>query len=141
MAEIQDPGPPLSLERIAEVEAELGVVLPDEYRAFLRELNGGSPVPDTVAAEGAPEMPTDVQVLFGIGRDIATSNLQWYPQEVPDAVPDGCLPIGCDSFGNLFCLKRDGSIVYVELDRNNGGIYFVAASFGDFLRKLTPWPP
>lgn len=36
-------GPPLSPERIAALEAQLGAALPDDYRRFLLETNGGAP--------------------------------------------------------------------------------------------------
>ncbi|WP_437074397.1 SMI1/KNR4 family protein [Streptomyces sp. enrichment culture] len=38
--------PVLTPGQIAEVEAQFGVVLPEEYRSFLAELGAGDPGPD-----------------------------------------------------------------------------------------------
>ena len=64
MTVITDPGPLLTPQHLAEVEAELGAKLPGDYRAFLLNYNGGRPVPDTVAVDSAPGTPTDVQVFL-----------------------------------------------------------------------------
>jgi hypothetical protein len=114
--EIENPGPQLTPQHLADVEAELGTKMPDDYRAFLLKYNRGSPVPDTVDVENAPGTPTDVQTLFGVGRNIESSGLVWNKQVLADRLPEDCLPIACDSGGNLFCLAESGRVVYIDLD-------------------------
>jgi hypothetical protein len=135
--EIENPGPRLTPQHLTDVEAELGTKLPDDYRAFLLKYNGGRPVPDTVDVENAPGTPTDVQTLFGIGRQIESSGLVWNKQVLADRLPEDCLPIACDSGGNLFCLAEGGRVVYIDLDSPEPGKYLVADSFDAFLQKLT----
>jgi SMI1-KNR4 cell-wall len=135
--DIENPGPLLTPQHLAEVEAELGTRLPDDYRAFLLKYNGGSPLPDTVAVENAPGTPTDVQVFFGIGRSIESSGLVWNKRVLADRIPEDCFPIACDSGGNIFCLTEGGRIVYIDLDSPEPGKYLVAESFDAFLQKLT----
>lgn len=137
LIEIENPGPLLTPQRLAEVEAELGVTLPADYRAFLLAYNGGSPVPDTVDVEKAPGTPTDVQTFFGIGRHIESSGLVWNKRVLIDRIPEDCLPIACDSGGNLFCLAEGGHVVYIDLDSPEPGKYLVAETFDAFLQKLT----
>jgi hypothetical protein len=55
-------GPRLSEEDVEEIEKRSGLALPDSYRSFLLEHNGGVPTPDTIDIEGAPSRATDVQV-------------------------------------------------------------------------------
>lgn len=135
--EIKDPGPSITPQQLAEVEAELRARLPGDYRAFLLNYNGGSPVPDTMAVENAPGTPTDVQVFFGISRHIESSNLIWNKNIFSDRIPEDCLPIACDSGGNLFCLAEGGRVVYIDLDSPEPGQYLVTDSFEAFLQKLT----
>jgi hypothetical protein len=60
-----------------------------------------------------------IQEFFGIGLDIASSDLDWHMHEVPGLLPDRLLPIACDSGGNLFCLSCSGQdaghVIYVDL--------------------------
>jgi hypothetical protein len=61
---IANRGPPLGEDDLAILQESLGFPLLEEYRSFLREYNGGSPVPNVVEVEGAPGTPTDIQVFF-----------------------------------------------------------------------------
>jgi hypothetical protein len=40
---LERSGPPLTPAKIAKLEAQLGAPLPDDYRRFLLESNGGTP--------------------------------------------------------------------------------------------------
>ena len=77
MIELQEVGPSLTEERVASFEQELGISLPDQYRRFLLQTNGGMPSPqkDTVDVEGLRGSPTDVQVFFRIGGAVESSEL------------------------------------------------------------------
>ncbi|MEX8505370.1 SMI1/KNR4 family protein [Leptothrix ochracea] len=138
---IENAGPNIGASDIAPIEAELGVVLPDSYRQFLINSNGGAPTPDTIDVPGALGSPTDVQVFFGIGRSVESSDLGWNLALVRERCPSlQALPIACDSGGNLFCLKfeRDAAakVVYCDLDDPDCSTYEVAASFDEFVGKI-----
>jgi hypothetical protein len=138
---IEAIGPTIDDRQIEELEKEIDVHLPADYREFLLKNNGGAPVPDTIAVPGAPGMPTDVQTFFGIDRTVATSNLRWNFSMVEEYCLPPMLPIACDSGGNLFCFRivdramRD--VVYCDL--SDGKIYPVADGFQNFLSRIRPY--
>lgn len=131
-------------EQIEQLEEELRVKLPTEYRYFLLQYDGGRPDPDGIIVAGFDE--TDVQVLFGINRKNDSSLIIWNMATLSDRLPAGLVPVGTDSGGNVFCISTRvedyGSVLYADLDEIYGApgqprIYSVAQSFEEFLRKLT----
>ena len=144
MIEINEPGPKISEADIALLEDESRARLPDTYRQFLLLNNGGIPSPDIVDVTDAPGSPTDVQVFFGIGRHIESSDLFWNLRLIEERYPDRhILPIACDSMGNLFCLRTSNSgwfnVAYCDLSDPAGTLYEVAENFDAFLNKIRPW--
>lgn len=137
-------GPPVCADDIARIEQDLDAKLPADYKKFLLQFNGGAPTPDTVDVLNAPDMPTDVQVFFGIGRPVRSSDLFWNLAFINKrCFGQHLLPIACDSGGNLFCLRveRDETVevVYCDLDQSDCVMYFVASSFSEFFNKLRPF--
>jgi cell wall assembly regulator SMI1 len=143
MVDIESPGPTISEDQVLRLEADLGVRLPEDYRKFLLHNNGGTPELDTVDVPNAPGSPTDVQVFFGISRDVESSNLDWNRQTFRDRIPAGFLPVATDSGGNLFCLalanNNAAKIFYCDIESPDGNAYPVASSFDAFLRRLRPF--
>src|SRR5438128_2090769 len=99
---------------IQTLEKRLNARLPDEYRNFLLEHNGGEPSPQIFLIN--EREGTDIlRFLFGIGHDeyySLTDNIEDYS----DRIPANFIPIGCDTFGNLICLSIKGEDV--------GKVYF-----------------
>ncbi|WP_437494839.1 SMI1/KNR4 family protein [Sorangium sp. So ce1014] len=93
---------------ISKFEQRIGAILPEQYRRFLLEFNGGIPTPGTVDVEGLPGASTDVQVFFGIGSSIESSDLNWNLTTLAERLEDELLPIAIDSGGNVFCLVLQG---------------------------------
>jgi SMI1-KNR4 cell-wall len=144
MIKIRDCGPQINARHIADVEAAIGRELPASYKAFLLKENGGLPTPDTVDIEAAPGSPTDVQVFFGIGRDVKSSDLSWNMDLVRKRWPNlRLLPVACDSGGGLFCLdlfeEFTGGVMYCELSGPHIVCYEVASNFESFLEKIREW--
>ncbi|MGK3998678.1 SMI1/KNR4 family protein [Sorangium sp. So ce1024] len=150
MATIENHGPRISDNDIANFEERLGAVLPEDYRRFLLEFNGGSPTPDTVNIEGLPGAYADVQTFFGIGRTIESSNLDWNLATLTERLEAGMLPIAVDSGGNVFCLAiqghRRGSVLYCDLESVFGNLaatpqlFEVAPNFDAFISQLRTFP-
>ena len=146
---LEDRGPKVSQTEIASLEASLGSPLPVEYREFLTASNGGVPRPDTIDIPEFPESPTDVQVLFGLGRSVKSSRLEWNLRTLAERLDPELLPIACDSGGNVFCLSLrlsdNGAVLYCDLhvvfadNESKPQYYPVAPSFESFLRKLRPF--
>jgi cell wall assembly regulator SMI1 len=141
MVDISGTGPTLTEDEVKNFESGLGVALPADYRAFLLAHNGGTPTPDTIDVPPLLESPTDVQVLFGIGRKVMSSDLSWNLQAFADRWPKrSALPIACDSGGNLFCLELSGSnlgrVIYYDLNAPVCTGSVVAPTFQSFLNRL-----
>lgn len=138
--EIENPGPSLTEEIIAGFEAELGSALPDPYRLFLREYNGGQPWPECIDIAQLPESPTDIQIFFGLGRNIESSDLRWILKTYEGLIQNGRLPIARDSGGNLFCIvlngPESGKIIYFDISRDTEVTYEVARTFDRFLATI-----
>src|SRR5947207_8728809 len=144
MIKMSNRGPQIDTGHIAEVEATVGSELPTSYKTFLLKENGGIPTPDTIDIERAPDSPTDVQVFFGIGRGVESSDLSWNIDLMSKRCPDHrLLPVACDSGGNLFCLdlfrEFTGGVMYCDLSGPHIVFYEVAPNFESFLGKIRDW--
>lgn len=138
--EIENKGPQINSSDIDEIELDIGVKLPKEYRDFLLSNNGGQPWPDVIDITSLSNSPVDVSVILGISREVKSSNLAWAMGTYSDFVRSGHLPVALDSGGNLYVLHlRDegyGSVSYVDLSDDKAISYYVADSFETFLNKL-----
>jgi hypothetical protein len=146
MVTIENPGPRILEADIRDFERRIGEPLPEEYRRFLLEFNGGAPSPDTIDIEGLPGSSVDVQVFFGIGRAVTSSGIEWNMATLAARLKEGLLPIACDSGGSVFCLSlkgcKRGTVFYCDLESafadfdSEPSLYPVASSFDEFLKKL-----
>ena len=132
---------------IQELENELGRRLPEDYRRFLSEINGGRPnrARFTILS---PEGATDSAVAWFLTLDPQESRytISRYRTRYDDRVPAGVIPIGCDSFGNLILLdigaREFGYIYFWDHERESmddpywDNIYMVSRSFDSFSQSL-----
>jgi len=131
---IENAGPSIEGRCIDHIKVVLEAKVPSSYREFLLRYNGGAPIPDTIDLPDAPGTPMDVQVFFGIGRSVASTNLPWNLALISERCPGHkVLPIACDSGSNLFCLMvNDGhveQVVYCDLHLPQVEFYSVAGTF------------
>lgn len=146
MFRLENPGTPLTEPDVAELEQRLNFRLPSSYRRFLLDYDGGAPDPNCVEIPEFGE--TDVQVFFGVRRDIETSRISWNLDSLKERLPDRVVPIACDSGGNVFCLSARsydaGAVLYFDLESVFGDLeaqtptYVVARSFAEFVSELRP---
>lgn len=138
--QIRKAGETISQENLEHFEKQLNACLPQPYRQFLLKNNGGVPSPDTIDIDGLKGTPTDVQVFFGIGRVVESSNIIWNKVAFKDWLPNNFLPIACDSGGNLFCITFSGAdtgvVTYIECSGPNPIYYVVARDFNSFEAKI-----
>jgi hypothetical protein len=132
-------GPPLDDALVVKLEEAIGHRLPDDYRSFLLETNGGVPVPNGVVVRGWPDGSTDVQVLFGVNRTYEASRIEWCYSILVAHVGNDVLPIARDSIGNFFVMHlvgaRRGAIEFVDVG-DDYRTYLVVASINDLLDSL-----
>ena len=141
MVAINENGPSICEQQISMFERTIEAKLSGEYRSFLLATNGGIPVSNLIEVDGLEGSPTDVQVFFGIGREVESSDLKWNFCFIAERCPEfRLLPIACDSGGNLFCFRlRENAadeVVYCVLDTGECSLYPVAFTFGAFMKKL-----
>ena len=136
----------LDVADLEKFEKVNDIRLPEEYRNFLIEHNGGRPEPNTVPlGTGA----TDVHYLYGMHEAASWANFFYHLDVYFGRIPNFYMPIGNDSFGNLFIMSlRDDNFGYVafwshedELKEGDAGEYFenvfhLYSSFTDFVNSL-----
>lgn len=134
----------LSYEKLVEFEEQLNVTLPEDYRNYLIQYNGGLPKTNhfCIKSEGGDSRIHHVYGL-NVGPDFQRLDLMFkiYTGRVSKSV----LPIADDPFGNLICIGINNDIY--------GKIYFwdhekehnyndtqqmeeLSTSFTDFLLTL-----
>ncbi|MBK8220683.1 MAG: ankyrin repeat domain-containing protein [Candidatus Obscuribacter sp.] len=135
---------PLPAETLLEFEKVLGVTLPEEFREFLLQFNGAAPVPNVFQLD---EYDEELDCLYILGLNENTDIRQFMTVH-KDSLSPSCIPIACDSFGNLICLsiaERDfGAVYFFDLrqaaQENRAGktasLPMIAASFDQFLDTL-----
>jgi SMI1 / KNR4 family (SUKH-1) len=124
---------PLRIEKVRELESQLGVPLPDAYVEFLSQCGGcwlaGNAM---VMLPGGGILPIDV--FFDEKRLFA--NLVVYE----DLSADFSLAIARDGFGNPYVLHAlFGSIFYLDFAVNPPEATQVADSFDKFLASIEPY--
>ena len=163
MANIVNSRPAVSTSEavIAAFEAEIGHLLPADYRRFLLEHNGGSPRPDAFAFNLFGRDEEDIVMCFFPLRDLSLGEVEvvelaelrtwplhcaWndlqhdlvhlYQRELEDPL----LPIGTDGSGNYFCLvltgEQRGTVLFVE--NENLETYKLANNLDELLQTLRP---
>lgn len=135
---IHSKGPILLSTEIDVFTDSLGCDLPSAYKGFLLENNGGVPEPNIIDIINFDQSPTDIQVFFGINREIEVSNISWNIDTF-EFLSGKFIPIGCDSGGNLFCINvfdAAGAVVYFDLQSEDPVAYEVARDFEAFFEKI-----
>ena len=131
---------PLPTEsNIADLEGRIGVSLPDDYREFILDFNGGYfTEPDIVPP--SDECPTDcLTCMRGIGATFPGAELA-RPRDLAlfdDNDPPQIVPVGYTMMGGLIILvthpNERGRILYKEAF---GGSYFLAHGIEEFFELL-----
>lgn len=135
--------------RVAVLEAKLRTRLPDDYREFLLEHNGGRPKPAKFVFARRIGPYTDSLVDWFLALyDGEHSNLETVCGWLANRIPDNLLPVAIDPFGNFVLLglsgEHRGKVYFWDHEREPArqpdwsNIDLVADSFDAFLRGLTP---
>jgi cell wall assembly regulator SMI1 len=138
---MEDTEAPVSEAEVAQVESELGVRLPDQYREFLLKYNGGSPQPPAFRYGTGPYTDSLVQI-FNCIRPGDYTDLRKQAQVFKGRVPDDMLPIAADPFGNIIAIgvKGDATGKVFFWDHETSDVHLVALTFEMFLDSLEPEP-
>src|SRR5262245_55809923 len=147
-----EPNAAIDDRRLMSFEDRHELCLPEAYRRFLLQYNGGQPVPSAFPIQEFPNNPVGVlQVFFGLDARIKTVDLDETLLDLGGASPAGIVPIGCTGTGDYVCLDlRMGKAAVVFWDRkpfwgseiwSERDIYQVADSFESLLAELHDFDP
>ena len=142
-------GPPTqpTEEELRLLEEELGVRLPDDYRAFLVKFNGGRPEPNWFPVQGELGMG-GVDLFLGVRGAGDWDDLLTAKRRLLERMPAHMLPIADAECGNVICLSLgtsdSGSVYYWdhELEADEGevptysNLFKVADSFSAFFDSI-----
>jgi hypothetical protein len=144
--EMRELGSPLTDARIAMLERQLGVRLPESYRSFLLRYNGGRPEPDFFPIRGFDRAAFGgVDYFFGLDRSIRSNSIDWNYRMYLGRIPTEFLPVAGDASGNVICLSLAGvnrdAVYFWDHDNEYSppgydNVHFVADSFSKFLDSL-----
>jgi hypothetical protein len=137
----------LSSRTLLEFERKHSLRLPEDYRRFLLEHNGGDPHPTNTIdfEESGRSTSSDVQFIYGIHGGEYWASLEWHLECYEGRIIEDGLPIAGDSFGNQYVLvtrgERAGQVYFWDHERETdppgyANMSYVAASFTEFTEKL-----
>ena len=124
-------------EKIADLQCQYGIELPEQYHRFLSKYNGGE-TPET--SFRLSRISSDLCGFFGLGVADEYFHLEHYfnCDEISEFVSEGIFPIGKNSFGDLLFIgikaEHWGEILFRYHDKPKGLIK-LADSFSDFAAK------
>jgi hypothetical protein len=132
--------------RLARLEQKIRSALPDAYRQFLLQHNGGKPDRRIFSFVENGRESTDAVRCFYADCDHTLYSIDKKMQVYSGRIPDGCLPIACDPFGNQLLLSvaaDDYGVIYFwdherESSRAGGkdSLCLLASSFEEFVESL-----
>ena len=145
-----DVGPLLTEQQLVDTELRIGLKVPEQYRCFLREQNGGKPEPDGFwIYERDQRTRADwSKVTRFIGVDVGGHHdLAFFAANLADILPPDLFPIGDDLAGNVIAISTrpadDGAILYWnheyedQAEPNPAAMFYLAADLDAFLSGLT----
>lgn len=126
---------PLSREQVQLLEQRLNATLPEDYEAFLG-IYGHSGFCGLATVESVESgHPFALSILYGGGPP--GQSVHDVMVTFRDRMPDSMIPIGCDLFGNQFCLGVTGA--------DRGAVYFwdheLEPDPEDYQEEGLPVPP
>jgi cell wall assembly regulator SMI1 len=135
---ILKPAPRLSNERLADIQARLGVRLPEDYLEVVRVHQGGSPEGGSVILPDGTGTPFNMLLHFEEqpeGLDVL-GIVEW-----SEFLPDKVIPFAVDPGGNYFCFDYRASdtnppVVFLAHDDPDTQPERVAGSFTELIDSL-----
>lgn len=117
---------PLSEEKISELESELEVTLPDDYRRFLSQY-GACRFRSIVSSH--PKLYYRIASFYGGSDNEITDAIFEFEGRMPESLlpiaecDDGaiCLGIGEDNFGKIFYWDRENEWDWKQQDQKSSG--------------------
>ncbi|MBU0444431.1 SMI1/KNR4 family protein [Bacillus amyloliquefaciens] len=129
--------------QIEEVEEKLKIKFPTDYREFIKDHNGCSPIDKKVVSfQNSRE---SINNLLSIGDPTRPIDLLSTLDNVKDRLVDKIIPFATDAGGNLFCFdyrmsSQEPAIVFwdheIAYEDKESSISYVCDSFTELMNKL-----
>lgn len=133
MIAILDPGPKLSTLQLAAFEGRLGIELPEAYRDFLLETNGGFPTARKFSE-------SSIWYFLEVEPNDWNLDLEGRLEGIKDSIPSGMIPIADDQLGNAVLLgvaaDKRGTVWFWDHEEPEK-LVRLADNFRDFVDSLT----
>ena len=132
------PAPPLSDERLAEIQDRLGVRLPADYVDVVRSHQGAAPDRTSVTLPDGTGTP--FSMLLHLEDQPGCLNVL-ETVEWSEIVPDKVIPFAIDAGGNYFCFDYrcttpDPPVVFLAHDEQDAQPERIAGSFTELIDSL-----
>ena len=136
-----------SKDLLVELESQIGATLPDDYRRFLEEENGGRPEPSGVVFQ-TMRGTEDARVRYFLTVDRAEPlyTVFGFLKRFQGRLPPKMVPIASDSLGNLFLLNLEvsgyGAVLFWDHElqsmqgTSSANLTTIAESFRTFVDSL-----
>ncbi|MGP3591072.1 SMI1/KNR4 family protein [Vagococcus sp. WN89Y] len=145
MTQIHDSKGALSEQEVANLENQLRIKLPSDYREFLKKHNGGYPQPDSFDFDDGND-GSSVDKFLEVGDSKNESIVEYY-NDYKARIPKNFFPVAKDAGGNLILIEINdaGSGVYYwdhENETDDGdtpgmdNMYLITPNFNDFIDNL-----
>lgn len=132
---------------VINFEKKINHHLPNSYRCFLLNNNGGKPEKGIFSFKDTNRNKMDasqIQMLayLGIRKRDDTNHLLYLYDMFNKRIPKNYLPVGRDPGGNLILINLKNEKIYFwdhefeEDIENNINVYYLADNFDDFINKL-----
>jgi len=136
------------LSELNNCERKLGYSLPEDYREFLLQFNGGKPSPSSLRLSDGSV--TTIRAFYAVAPPSQTMSLERQIGQYRNRIPPRFIPIGEDPGGNRICIclngKHYGQVFFwdheMESDEvaDNRNMTFVASTFSSLLDGLNREP-
>jgi hypothetical protein len=143
------PNGQVSEADICVLEHKLGFSLPNDYRTFLKDNNGGEVEDYQSFFVKSLAQELLMHVFFGVDQPIRSQNLQFWMDEFKEDLQEGAFIFGRDPGGVLLTYITTGedkgiylwdhAHVFPNSTEEDGNTYYVADSFAEFCAKLEPF--
>jgi len=143
-------GKPLSLEDLNKFESQVERMIPDSYKSFLLDYNGGFPEPDTFILDDKKfDRTEEISVEWFLGIDTKEyDDLRSVIRVYKDRIPVSLFPIALSGGDSLVCIGIEGDNLGKVFfwDREEeveegmvptfDNVYFLANNFEEFINSL-----
>ena len=135
-------------EEVLKLEKNFKIKLPEDYRNFLIQYNGGN-IDDRYLYVKELDEYMLMGYFFGIGIEKGFSDINKINEEYDDDIPKKSLLIGTDEGSGFLLLVNDGKndgiwyydhTYFFEQSNDDLNTYFICDTFTDFIKLLETTP-